>query len=296
MSKVLITGGTGLIGSRLSGLLKAKGYEVIILTRNNNFKNSHDSFHWNIQEYSIDDSAFKNIDHILHLAGAGVADKRWSKKRKKEILTSRVVSTNLLYDTIKRLKIPLKSFVAASAIGYYGSTTTDKIFIETDQPHNDFLGNVCKLWERAIHQFENLKIRTVALRTGIVLSKDGGALEKMKTPIITPIGNGKQYMPWIHIDDLCNLYINALEDNQYKGVYNAVSPEHITNYSFSKTLSYIFNKPFLSLTIPKFVFKLVFGEMSKIILNGSRISSRKLSQTGFEFKYEKLNNALKNLR
>ncbi len=134
------------------------------------------------------------------------------------------------------------------------------------------------------------------LRTGIVLSKDGGALEKMKNPIITPIGNGKQYMPWIHIDDLCNLYINALEDNQYKGVYNAVSPEHITNYSFSKTLSYIFNKPFLSLTIPKFVFKLVFGEMSKIILNGSRISSRKLSQTGFEFKYEKLNNALKNLR
>ncbi len=218
------------------------------------------------------------------------------RNEKKKFLTSRVVSTNLLYDTIKRLKIPLKSFVAASAIGYYGSTSTDKIFIETDQPCNDFLGNVCKLWERAIRQFENLKIRTAVLRTGIVLSKDGGALEKMKTPIITPIGNGKQHMPWIHIDDLCNLYINALEDNQYKGVYNAVSPEHITNYSFSKILSEIYNKPFLTITTPKFIFKLVFGEMSTIMLNGSRISSRKLLQTGFEFKYEKLNNALKNLR
>ena len=292
----MITGGSGLIGRRLSFLLKSRGYEVRILSRSNNPKNSYKTFLWNISEKTINDSAFEDLNHIIHLAGAGIADKRWSEKRKKEIIASRVASTNLLYNTVKRLKTPLDSFISASATGYYGAITSETIFEEKDKPAKDFLGKVCSLWEDSIFQFNEIKIRTVALRTGIVLSKDGGALKKMKTPIITSLGNGKQYMPWIHIDDLCELYIKAIEDEQFKGAFNAVSPEHISNLSFSKKISKIFNYPFLALGAPSLILQIVFGEMSTIILNGSRISANKIKQAGFKFKFENLEKALKNLR
>lgn len=296
MEKVLITGGSGLIGRRLSFLLKSRGYEVRILSRSNNPKNNYKTFVWNVSEQYINDSAFEGLNHIIHLAGAGIADKRWSEKRKKEIIASRVASTNLLYNTVKRLKTPLNSFISASATGYYGAITSETIFEEKDKPAKDFLGKVCSLWEDSIFQFNEIKIRTVALRSGIVLSKDGGALKKMKTPIITSLGNGKQYMPWIHIDDLCELYIKAIEDEQFKGAFNAVSPEHISNLSFSKKISKIFNYPFLALGAPSFILQIVFGEMSTIILNGSRISANKIKQAGFKFKFENLEKALKNLR
>ena len=296
MEKVLITGGSGLIGRRLSFLLKSRGYEVRILSRSNNPKNNYKTFVWNVSEQYINESAFEGLNHIIHLAGAGIADKRWSEKRKKEIIASRVASTNLLYNSVKRLKTPLNSFISASATGYYGAVTSETIFEEKDKPAKDFLGKVCSLWEDSIFQFNEIKIRTVALRTGIVLSKDGGALKKMKTPIITSLGNGKQYMPWIHIDDLCELYIKAIEDEQFKGAFNAVSPEHISNLSFSKKISKIFNYPFLALGAPSLILQIVFGEMSTIILNGSRISANKIKQAGFKFKFENLEKALKNLR
>jgi len=296
MEKVLITGGSGLIGRRLSFLLKSRGYEVRILSRSNNPKNNYKTFVWNVSEQYINDSAFEGLNHIIHLAGAGIADKRWSEKRKKEIIASRVASTNLLYNTVKRLKTPLNSFISASATGYYGAVTSETIFEEKDKPAKDFLGKVCSLWEDSIFQFNEIKIRTVALRTGIVLSKDGGALKKMKTPIITSLGNGKQYMPWIHIDDLCELYIKAIEDQEFKGAFNAVSSEHISNLSFSKKVSKIFNYPFLAVGTPSFILQIVFGEMSTIILNGSRISANKIKQAGFKFKFENLEKALKNLR
>ena len=296
MEKVLITGGSGLIGRRLSFLLKSRGYEVRILSRSNNPKNNYKTFVWNVSEQYINDSAFEGLNHIIHLAGAGIADKRWSEKRKKEIIASRVASTNLLYNTVKRLKTPLNSFISASATGYYGAVTSETIFEEKDKPAKDFLGKVCSLWEDSIFQFNEIKIRTVALRTGIVLSKDGGALKKMKTPIITSLGNGKQYMPWIHIDDLCELYIKAIEDQEFKGAFNAVSSEHISNLSFSKKISKIFNYPFLALGAPSLILQIVFGEMSTIILNGSRISANKIKQAGFKFKFENLEKALKNLR
>ena len=296
MKKVLITGGNGLIGKRLSFLLASRGYEVRILSRSNSLKNNYKTFLWNVSEKYINDSAFEGLNHIIHLAGAGIADKRWSEKRKKEIIASRVASTNLLYNTVKRLKTPLNSFISASATGYYGAVTSETIFEEKDKPAKDFLGKVCSLWEDSIFQFNEIKIRTVALRTGIVLSKDGGALKKMKTPVITALGNGKQYMPWIHIDDLCELYIKAIEDEQFKGAFNAVSSEHISNLSFSKKISKIFNHPFLAIGAPSFILQIVFGEMSTIILNGSRISANKIQQAGFKFKFENLEKALKNLR
>ncbi len=295
MKKVLITGGTGLIGKRLSFLLASKGYEVRVLSRSKSPESKYTTFIWNVKDQFIEEEAFQDLDYIIHLAGAGIADKKWSEKRKKEIIDSRVQSTNLLYNTSKRLKTPLKAFISASATGYYGSVTTATIFTETDQPANDFLGKVCRLWEESIFQFKNDKTRTVALRTGIVLSNDGGALKKMKTPLVTPLGDGKQYMPWIHIDDLCEIYIKAIEDEDFEGAYNAIAPEHITNYSFSKAIAKTFKIPFLPIGAPSFILKIVFGKMATIILNGSRVSTGKIEKTGFKFKFKSLDKALKNL-
>jgi hypothetical protein len=295
MKKVLITGGTGLIGKRLSFLLASRGYEVRILSRNDSSNSVYKTFVWNVKSQYINDNAFKDLNHVIHLAGTGIADKRWSEKRKKEIINSRVDSTNLLYATVKRLQIPLQSFISASATGFYGSFTTQTTFKETDKAATDFLGKVCRLWEKSIFQFNKENIRTVAFRTGIVLSKNGGALKKMKTPIITPLGDGKQYMPWIHIDDLCELYIKAIEDTNFEGAYNAVSTEYQSNISFSKALAKIHKRLFIPIGAPKFILKLIFGEMSTIILNGSKVSASKIKQTGFKFKFETLEDSLKNL-
>lgn len=173
-----------------------------------------------------------------------------------------------------------------------------KIFQETDSNFDDFLGNTCKLWEKTADKFQKLGIKTVKIRTGIVLSKQGGALNKMLLPIQlgfgSALGNGKQYIPWIHIDDLCNIYIKALEDTKMNGVYNAVAPNHTTNEEFNKTIASVLNKPFWFPNIPAFIIRLIFGKMSSLILNGSRISSEKIQTTGYQFLFPNLANALKN--
>lgn len=291
MIKILITGGKGLIGTHLAKKFLEKNYKVIILTRNPKNENE---FEWDIDKKYIDETVFKNLDYIIHLAGAGIADKRWTDKRKQEIIHSRVASTNLLFEKIKEHKVNLKGFIAASAIGFYGAKTTDKIFTETDKPANDFLGKVCQLWEEAIHQFKKENSRTVILRTGVVLSKTGGALAKMKTPIISPIGSGKQYIPWVHIDDLCSMYINAIENN-LSGIYNAVAPEHQTNKSFSKILAKKMKRLYIPIGVPSFLLKLIFGQMAVILLKGSRVSSEKIENSGFKFQFKTLAKALENL-
>ena len=296
MQKVLITGGTGLIGIKLSSLLHLKGYEVRILSRSEKSNSHYKTFLWDVEQNSIDEKAFEDLDYIIHLAGAGIADKKWSKKRKQEIIESRVHSTSMLYNSVQKLQIPIKAFISASAIGYYGSITSDIIFEENHKPKNDFLSKVCRLWEESIFIFQQNKIRTVALRTGIVLSTDGGALKKMKTFIVTPLGNGKQYMPWIHIDDMCNMYIKAIEDNEFQGIYNAVAPDHQTNTEFSKAVAHIFKRPFIPFGVPAFILKIIFGKMATIILNGSRVSTKKIEKSGFKFQFPKLEDALQALK
>ena len=291
MSKVLITGGTGLVGSRLTELLLEKNHEVIILSRNPKEQNE---FKWDIKNDFIDDKVFENIDYIIHLAGAGIADERWSDKRKKVIIDSRIETANLLFKKVKELNLNLKGFVSASGSGYYGAVTSDKIFKETDKPGNDFLGEVCQKWEDAAHQFKALKVPVTILRTGIVLSKTGGALEKMKTPIISPLGSGNQYLPWIHIDDLAEMYIYTIENN-IEGVFNAVAPEHHTSKTFSKALAKNINRPFIGVNVPSFSLKLMFGDMSQILLKGSRLSSKKIEKNGYPFRFKTLNKALSNL-
>jgi uncharacterized protein (TIGR01777 family) len=295
MKTVLITGGTGLIGKRLSFLLQSKGYEVRLLSRDENPDAQYKTFVWDIHKRYIDEKAFENLDCIVHLAGAGIADKKWSEARKKVIIDSRVESTKLLLEYVQKLHVSLEAFVSSSAVGYYGSITSEIIFKEEDNPGNDYLAEVCKLWEAAIFEFQSERIRTVAIRTGIVLSQKGGALQKMKTPVITALGSGSQYIPWIHIDDLCGIYLKAIEDSHMEGSYNGVAPEHETNKTFSKKLAKVFKRPFLPIGAPAFILKLVFGEMATLLLNGSRISSQKILDAGFDFSFPTLNEALADL-
>ena len=291
MAKILITGGTGLVGTRLTQLLIERKHDVRVLSRSPRLENE---FMWDISKGFIADKATENIEYIIHLAGAGIADKRWTKERKKVIIASRVDTANLVFQKIKEKNISLKGFISSSGSNYYGATTTAIIHKESDPAGIDFLGVVCQEWEAAATQFQKRDIPVTILRTGVVLSKRGGALEKMKTPVISPLGSGKQFMPWIHIDDLCAMFIKTVEEN-ISGVYNAVAPEHSNSNAFSKTLAKVLKRVFIPIAVPGFLLKLVFGELAVILLQGSRLSSKKITDTGFSFKYDTLKKALESL-
>ncbi len=294
---VLITGANGNIAKMLSGHLQA-AYEVRFLTRK---PKSENEFIWNLANEYIDEKALENIDYIIHLAGANISEKRWSSERKNEIINSRVTSANLILKKLKEKKIKIKAFISASAIGYYGSVTSQEIFTETSPKGNDFLSNVVDLWEKAAEEFRNEKIaeRIVKIRTGVVLSHNEGALDKMATPIKygfgSGLGSGKQYIPWIHINDLCRIYKFAIENNTIDGVYNACSPQSTTNIEFTKEIAKILKKPIFLPNIPKFILKIIFGELATVITEGSRCSSEKIIENGFIFDYPNLEKSLEDL-
>ena len=287
MASILVTGGTGLIGSNLYNILKSKGHKISILSRSKTKK--HNTFNWNIEENYIDDEAIINTDYIIHLAGAGIADKRWTDTRKKELIASRVDSINLLFQKVKELNPKLKGFISASGVGYYGAITSEKVFQEKDSPYNDFLSKICVFWEKEATKFKSLNIRTVILRTGVVFSNEGGALEKIIKPIKlgvgAALGSGNQYMPWIAMEDLCNMYVSAVENTELKGVYNAVAPEQITNKELTKSLAKTLKKSLWLPNVPSFILKIMLGELSVILLEGSRVSSEKIENARFKFKY-----------
>ncbi|MEM9052240.1 MAG: TIGR01777 family oxidoreductase [Bacteroidota bacterium] len=293
--RVLITGGTGLIGTELTKLLVSSGHEVRLLSRRRGSQNGVQKFQWNPAKGELDSEALEGVEAIIHLAGAGIADSRWSEARKKVIIDSRVETANLLFEKVKKVNPPLKTFISASGISYYGLVTSDKIFEESDSPSSDFIGECCVLWEQAADQFSDLA-RVVKLRTGIVLSKNGGALEKIAQPIKfgagAPLGSGNQWVPYIHIKDLCQMYLNALEDENWSGVYNAVNGDHVTNSRLTKTIAKTLKKPLWLPNVPSFVLKMVFGEMANLILEGSRISAEKIKSQGFSFEHQSLEDSL----
>ncbi|HOW10118.1 MAG TPA: TIGR01777 family oxidoreductase [Bacteroidales bacterium] len=299
MKNVLITGGTGLIGSHLSVLLKHRGYKVSMLSRSAGPGSNLQVYHWDPEKGEIDPEAVTTADFIIHLAGAGIGDKRWTNRRKREIIDSRVKSGELLYETIKSTGKQPSAFISASGIGYYGSVTSEKIHTETDGPGHDFTGQVCRRWEQVALKIGDLGVRTVILRTGIVLSAEGGALSRMLPAIRlgtgSAIGSGRQFVPWIHIDDLCNIYIKAIEDSYLNGVFNSVAPSHVTNGELMKTIASVLNRPFIFPNIPALFMKILFGEMSNMLLEGSRVSAEKILMTGFAFRYPDLEGALRNL-
>lgn len=295
MKRVLITGGSGLLGRKLVSALQKAGKDVRILSRS---PQGSSEYLWDLAHDYIDPTALEGIEAIIHLAGASVGEGRWTKKRKQVLIDSRVKSTFLLLTASKDSQ-QLKTFISASAIGYYGQQNSEHIFQEEDSPGNDFLGKLCQQWEAASSAFEERGIRNVQLRTGIVLSETGGALPKMiksfRMKMGALLGNGKQYMPWIHIDDMVQVYIEALENHSFQGAYNTVAPEHHSNATFTRNLADTLHLPLWPIPVPAFVLKLWFGEQSCILLQGSRVSSQKLQALNFNFQYPTLDLALQSL-
>jgi uncharacterized protein (TIGR01777 family) len=316
MYTVLITGGTGMIGKALTAALLEKNYNVIILTRQpqkQTVATSRLSYAgWNIPNQTIDKETISRSDYIIHLAGAGIADKRWTKKRKQEIVNSRVKSGELLVKALKENANNVKAVISASAIGWYGpdQLTPDsspeeveslpRKFEESDPPANDFLGQTCKQWEEGLEPVIQLNRRLVKLRTGIVLSSEGGALPEFIKPlrfgIAAILSNGKQIMSWIHIEDLVRIYIAAIENENMNGVYNAIAPRPVSNIEMVLQLAKIKRGSlYIPIHVPSFILKLILGEMSIEVLKSATVSCDKIHLTGFTFLYPSLESALKQL-
>ena len=308
MATVLITGGTGLIGKALTNALLEKNYKVIILTRgavNQHTKTGNLSYaQWDIHNQQIEKEAINSADYIIHLAGAGVADKRWTKKRKQEIVNSRVKSSELIVKALKEIPNNIKAVISASAIGWYGADPVipnPKPFREDDPNDNAFLGETCKLWEKSLEPVKKMGKRLIKLRTGIVLSNEGGALKEFKSSlrfgVAAILGNGKQIISWIHIDDLVRLYIAAIEDQNMNGVYNAVAPAPVSNKGLTLQLARIQKGNFfIPVHVPTFVLKMVLGEMSVEVLKSATVSCDKVHYGGFIFLYPSIKAALANLK
>ncbi len=308
MSTVLITGGTGLIGRALSKALLERNHKIIILSRqtvNRQPLTDNISYaQWNVKDQTIDKEAIASADYIIHLAGAGVADERWTKKRKQEIIDSRVKSGELLVKTLKENINKVRAIISSSGIGWYGPDPVipnPHPFVEDDPAHDDFLGSTCSMWEKSLEPVTELGKRLTVFRTGIVLSNDGGAMKEFKKPVrfgvAAILGNGRQIISWIHIDDLVRLYIAALENEKIGGVYNAVSPEPVSNKNFTLQLARIKKgKFFMPVYVPSFVLRLVLGEMSIEVLKSATISCKKILDTGFTFSFPTIKKALKSLQ
>lgn len=298
-SSVLISGGSGLVGRYLTNTLLSRGYKVSHLSRKAGQSGNVRAYRWDPEHNIVDTQVLEGVDFLIHLAGANLGEKRWTKKRKEEIQSSRVDSSRLLYKTINDNGIRLKAFISASAIGYYGSITSDKIFKEGDLPATDFLGRTCKMWEEAADLFENSGTRTVKIRTAVVLEKSDSALSKLlksaRFGFLVNTGNGGQYMPWIHINDLCNVYLKAITDTEMNGAFNAVSPQHVTSSEFIQTLAIVVKRPVFPIPVPAIVLRAALGEMADVILKGSRASSDKLINAGYSFIFSNLQDALVNV-
>lgn len=298
MKTILIAGGTGFVGQQLIAFLADKGYTLNVLTRKPSANPSATIrfFQWDIERQYIDPKAFEEVEILINLTGANIGEKRWTKKRKQEIIDSRVQSIALLYRYISENKGNIKTVISSSAVGYYGAATTDKTLVETSESGNDFLASVCRKWEDVALKFTDLGIRTVILRKGVVLGKEGGMTQKLKPlaqwGINVSLGSGKQYLPWIDIRDLMEWYHYIICNPEIHGVYNTVATQHITMNDFSKSLLKSFGKKSFLPNAPAFVIRWLFGEMSVMLLEGSKVSNEKLKNTGFSFAYDTIEQSL----
>jgi uncharacterized protein len=295
--KILIAGGTGNIGQVLEKLLVEKGHEVFILTRRKT--NEKNLVYWDVEKKEIEIEKLKEIQVVINLVGAGIADENWSEARKKVLIESRTTTTNFLFEVFNKNNIQLDAYLGASAIGYYGGVTSDKIFTEEDVAGNDFLADICKQWEQSHNLFSKISSQFYIARIGVVLTKTGGALEKMAAPVKlfagAALGSGKQIIPWIHVDDLINIFHFLIEKNAPNGVYNAVSPNAVSNKTLTKYIAKTLKKPLILPNVPSFALKFALGEMSIIVLEGSEVSAEKTIDSGYAFKYSLVEDALADL-
>lgn len=298
MSVILIAGGTGFIGKHLSRHLQSLGHEVRHLSRSERPNSAFKTFVWDVEAGTIDEDAFAKVDYLINLAGAGIVDKRWTEARKQVIINSRVNSTALLAKTLARLNLTPKLYLSASAIGFYGDRPGEGPLTEAEKPGTGFLSKSCILWEESVAEVDRLGVPTFICRTGIVLHPDDGALQKMLIPLnfwtSTYFGDGSQVYSWIHIDDMVEVYVHAI-DNQLTGIYNGVAPGPVTNKELAAAIGPAMDKPAIVLPAPAPAMKVAMGEMSHTVLDSANVSSAKLENSGFTFRYPRLPEALRDL-
>jgi uncharacterized protein (TIGR01777 family) len=302
--RVLVTGGTGLIGTHLVPRLLEAGLKVVCLVRADNALHklpaSVKTYRWHLPTKYVDERALDGVDSIIHLAGAGIADSRWTKQRKAELISSRVDTLNMLLDHIRQRKLPIKTLVSASAIGYYGIDTGEMHLTERSSVGHDFAAQLVQAWESAADRATELGIRVVKLRTGIVLSNKGGALPKFMLPIRVglgaPLASGQQYQSWIHIKDICELYLTALLNEDWQGAYNAVTSDVTTNETITQILSELMRRPIWVPNVPRFALKLILGEMADLVLSSNYVVNERIAkETNFRFKFSIVREAIRDL-
>lgn len=294
---ILIGGGSGLIGSRLTELLTQKGYQVRHLGRTAR-EGAIRTFAWDIHHKTIDERAFDGVTAVINLAGASINGRRWTGAYKKELVDSRIISTKLIVDFLNEKPHNVRNFICGTALGYYGFGNEARWFRETDLPANDFMARLVSDWEHEASKVNKPKIKVSCIRTGIVFSPKGGPLEEMARPIKlyvgAPLGSGKQIVSWVHLDDICRVFIHILE-NDLSGPYNGVAPEPASNEAITRAIAKAYRRPLWLPNIPGFVLQVILGDMSGAVLNGSKVSADKIRSTGFEFHYPTLEQAMTHL-
>lgn len=294
--KILITGATGLIGSALCKMLADK-HELIALTRNiNKAKNTLPNSIIVIDD--LEKINFDDLDAVVNLAGEPIADKRWSAQQKQRIFQSRLRITEQVVKKINASDTPPDVFISGSAVGFYGRQPAEEVITESySSTYPEFSHQLCKQWEELALKSQSPEVRVCLLRTGIVLSEKGGALAKMLPPFKFGLGgriaSGKQMMSWIHIDDMINAIVFLLEDKKANGAFNLTAPEPVSNITFTRILAHNLNRPAL-FPMPEFVLRLLFGEMSDLLIYGQNVVPTKLQEAGFSFKFRTLDKAMKN--
>ena len=295
--KVVITGGSGTIGKILCKTLVNQGFEVAVLARKKVEIPHVKVYVWDVRNAYIEEGALEGAHYLIHLAGAGIADSRWTEERKKEILDSRTKSISFIGRELYKRGITPIAFVSTSGSSYYGGDTGDVRKREGDACGTGFLAQVSAAWEAAAAEVTHLGVRTVIFRTGVVLSKEGGALSKMALPakygIGAPLGSGKQWMSWIHIQDLCNLYVQALLDSSWEGVYNAVAPMPVTNKILTEKICETLHRPQWLFNVPAVALRLVFGDMAEVVLGSNYVENRRIQkETNFKYEFASIDRAL----
>jgi len=295
---VLITGATGLIGKPLTEALLSKGYQVSHLSRSPGKNPQVKTFLWDVARGQIDEQCIDGVHTIIHLAGAGIADKRWTHERKELLVNSRTQSIRLIYKILNSRPNEVKNVISASATGYY-SNRGDELLTEQSKPMHDFLGSCCIAWEKAVDEGQALNLNITKFRTGVVLSTKGGALPPISLPIKfglgAAIGNGGQYIPWIHWQDAVDLYLQAVEGQLPPDVYNMVAPVPVTNKQLTQAIARQLRKPLWAPNVPAFLLRTLLGEMSLVVLGSTRVSAEKVQDAGFKFKFENISEALSNI-
>ncbi len=298
MLKILIAGGSGFVGRQLSQMLIQNGYEVAWLTRGKSNQNQIKTFNWDIKTGFIDTKAFAFADVIVNLAGAGVADKKWTKAYKQELFDSRIKATKLIAHALQKNSHQVKAYLAASAIGIYGNTTSLNAK-EDETPATNYLAQLCTDWEASTQSIAKLGIRTATVRVGVVLGLEGGFVKQVSALtnyyLGAALGSGKQYTSWIHLNDLCRMFIWLIEHENLTGIYNGVAPNPISNKTLTKLLAKQLHKPIILPNAPAFMLNLIFGEMASMLLASQHVSAQKIIATGFNFKFDTAENALANL-